>query len=377
MGQSEINIPIKKLDELKQTRDFELFWNNCQTIFRGSLVWDNILRLKKEGFPDNLSDLLSSFKKEDKNFGNELLNAQKKGDYKEIGRMFFVLALRHIIDVKKRILNLKEDSIIKSLPSKLGHGLVLPFFVFDCLTYGPISEKVNALGRKKLKECLALFIGLWIEIYEVLRIEEETYISNPKREKQIDEFIGEKPKGMLKYYDLLESGSGTEELKREMKRLIKENPDFFDPYLTLADILEEEEKYLKAEEVLKKAYSRAMNLIVDKNGNFPRHIPWGILENRHIVRAISRWAYELWELDRPSYALEIFRRLLKSNPNDNIGARYEILAIRMGYEPDYAGKMFPAKMPGYVDAIKSEDWFRKNSKKFPEEFNWWFKKMKE
>ncbi len=377
MTEDKFNNSSESIDELQQTKDFNIFWNNCQTLFKGSLLWGNILRIKKENVSEQFTAILSDFKKEDKDFGNRLLEAQKKEDYKEIGGIVFTLTLQHIIEVKKSIFKQKEDVIIKNLSSKLGQELVLPFFVFNGLIHNPISEKVNFLKGKQLKEYLALFVGLWTEIYEILRIEEKTYITNPRREKQINDFVGKELKGMTKYYDLLDSGLDTEELKREMNKLVKEYPNFLDSYLTLADILQEEDKFLEAEELLSKAYSRAMSLIVDKDGNFPKYIPWGVLENQHIVRAIDRWAYELWEKEREQYALEIFRKLLKSNPNDNIGARYEILAIRMDYEPDYAEEMFAAPTSGYIDAIKSEQWFKENAKKFPEEFNWWLKEARE
>ncbi len=377
MTEDKFDNSSESIDELQQTKDFNIFWNNCQTLFKGSLLWGSILRIKKENVSEQFTAILSDFKKEDKDFGNRLLEAQKKGDYKEIGGILFTLTLQHIIEVKKKIFKQKEDVIIKNFSSKLGQGLVLPFFVFNCLTHDSISEKVNFLKGKQLKEYLALFVGLWTEIYEILRIEEKTYITNPRREKQINDFVGKELKGMTKYYDLLESDLDTEELKREMNKLVKEYPGFLDSYLILADILQEEEKYLEAEELLSKAYSRAMSLIVDKDGNFPKYIPWGVLENRHIVRAIDRWAHELWEEGRAQYALEIFQKLLRSNPNDNIGARYEILAIRMDYEPDYAEEMFPASTSGCIDAIKSEQWFEENAKKFPEEFNWWFKEARE
>ncbi|NQU77701.1 hypothetical protein HQ544_03315 [Candidatus Falkowbacteria bacterium] len=116
---------------------------------------------------------------------------------------------------------------------------------------------------------------------------------------------------------------------------------------------------------------------VDKRGNWPESMPWGFLENRHLIRALVVFARELWEQERPDYALYLYRKLLKTNPNDNIGARYEILAIQLGLDPDYAEEMFPASMPGAVDAIKSDDWFQKNAKKFPEDFDWWFKAVGE
>ena len=39
--------------------------------------------------------------------------------------------------------------------------------------------------------------------------------------------------------------------------------------------------------------------------------------------------------------------------------------------------MFELKdMPGYMDAVKTIKWFEKMSKKFPEEFDWWYKAVK-
>ncbi|MFN3467731.1 MAG: tetratricopeptide repeat protein [Candidatus Brocadiales bacterium] len=193
----------------------------------------------------------------------------------------------------------------------------------------------------------------------------------------MEEFVGEDSAGMSQYYDLLERDLEPDQLKKGMRRLIKKDPMFFDPYLELADILEEEGNHEEARKLLKDAYVKAVRLISDRNGNWPKALDWGFLENRHIIRAIARWAHELWGEGRPELALEIYRRLLKSNPNDNIGARYEILAIRMGYNSNYSEKLFSGIGPGFVDADKSDEWFEKNARKFPEEFEWWFKEVGE
>lgn len=58
-------------------------------------------------------------------------------------------------------------------------------------------------------------------------------------------------------------------------------------------------------------------------------LEWGWLENRHIIRTILNKAISLWENNHMDEALNLFRNLLKTNPNDNVGARYYILAIRM------------------------------------------------
>lgn len=75
--------------------------------------------------------------------------------------------------------------------------------------------------------------------------------------------------------------------------------------------------------------------------------------------------------------MTILRKLLKSNPGDNIGARFDILAIHLGLKHDYEKKFACGDMSGYLDAFKVCRWFDKHSKKFPEEFGWWFKAMQE
>jgi hypothetical protein len=136
-----------------------------------------------------------------------------------------------------------------------------------------------------------------------------------------------------------------------------------------------EGKEKEAKALLKDAYEKAMRGIIDKNGNWPKVMEWDWFVNRHLIRAIERWARELWFDGKTAEALEIFRNLLKTNYNDNIGARYCILAIRMGLGPGYEEQF--AVEPGFIDAEKIYKWFRKHSKKFPEEFDWWWKEVRQ
>lgn len=200
-----------------------------------------------------------------------------------------------------------------------------------------------------------------------------TKITNPRRRKRIEEFVDKDHKVMGRYYDLLDEEITPAKLKKEMKKLIEKDPDFYDSYLIVAEILKSEGKEKEARKLLYTTYEKALKRIVDKNGNFPEVVLWGWLENRHLIRTIDAWAWELWEEGKTEGALEIFRELLQSNPNDNIGARYNILAIRLGLDSDYE-KVFAIKgEPGLCDALKAADWFDKHSPKFPEEFSWWFK----
>ena len=202
-------------------------------------------------------------------------------------------------------------------------------------------------------------------------------ITNPRRRKRMEEFWDNDHEAMEEYYDLLEKKLSTGKMKKEMQKLIQKDPDFYDPYLIVADILESEGRSGEARELRCTAYERALRRVVDKEGNFPKRLEWGWLENRHLLRAIGAWAEELWEQGKREEALEILRELLRSNPHDNIGARHDILAIRLGLGTDYEKKFAVKDTPGYLDAFKLSEWFKKHSKKFHDEFGWWFKAVKD
>lgn len=199
-------------------------------------------------------------------------------------------------------------------------------------------------------------------------------IKNARRTNQIVEFIDKDHKVANEYYEFLDNDLSLEQLKRSLKRLIDEDPLFFDSYLILADIFYDEGRFNQAKDLLQRAFKKAMMKIVNKEGKWPKIMEWGWVENRHIIRTLDRWATELWDDGKTEDALTILRNLLKSNPSDNIGARYGILAIRMNLDSSYE-LQFSAPLPGYINAYEISKWFEKNSKKFPEEFDWWRKEI--
>ncbi len=81
----------------------------------------------------------------------------------------------------------------------------------------------------------------------------------------------------------------------------------------------------------------------------------------------------MWELGEKNEALRILQQLLTSNPNDNIGARYAIVALLEGYESYEAWEEQFVVEGGYgLDAIAVDEWFNKHAKKYPQEIGWWF-----
>jgi tetratricopeptide (TPR) repeat protein len=189
--------------------------------------------------------------------------------------------------------------------------------------------------------------------------------------KQI-EYLDKDHKVMSDFYDLCEihDGSNTLSVKRQLENLIKKDPDYLDPYLFLREILQEKSNSGEAEKLLDDAYRRAIELITDKKGNWPDILEWAYLENRHIIRTILNKALSLWENEETDDALELFRKLLKTNPGDNVGARDYILAIRMDMSFEDFERRF--NKGGFYDN-EMINWFEKNYKKFPDEFDWWEK----
>lgn len=193
------------------------------------------------------------------------------------------------------------------------------------------------------------------------------------------EFIDEYRDVMGDYYEFCEKcNSGKIQsigsLKKQIKQLIDKDPDFLDPYILLYDLLKKEGNPQKAQEVLDDAYERAIHLITDRNGNWPDTLEWINLENRHIIRTILNKAIQLWETSDFEGALDLFRKLLKTNPGDNVGARQFILAIRMGMTFDEFEGRF--NKGGYYD-MELMDWFEDNYRAFPDEFGWWEEAVKE
>ena len=107
-----------------------------------------------------------------------------------------------------------------------------------------------------------------------------------------------------------------------------------------------------------------MRLVLDENGKFPTSLPWLYMENRHIIRVMFNFALLLWLNSDTKNALVILNRLLKSNPNDNIGARYMIVAILDGIKSNYELEKMFDNGSGYINWEAQEKWFLKAAKKY-------------
>ena len=130
-------------------------------------------------------------------------------------------------------------------------------------------------------------------------------------------------------------------------------------------------EHKKAIKIMENGLKRAIDL-VDNNGRFPDELPWGFMENRHIIRMIFNFGMFVWMNEDKEIALNIFMELLKSNHNDNIGARYSIVAILEGFnsQEEYE-EQFESKDGQSMDYTELEEWFYKSAKKHKEVIGWW------
>lgn len=130
------------------------------------------------------------------------------------------------------------------------------------------------------------------------------------------------------YYEGLEfiDGGKTSDGIRCFEKALKLDKSYVDAYNGLGtayfytDVRRSESYYQKAYTITKKKFPK-----------WPRRLEWGILENRQYLRAIHYYGLMLWRRNKLKKAMELFKLLLKLNPNDNQGARYLVAAIYEGY----------------------------------------------
>lgn len=172
------------------------------------------------------------------------------------------------------------------------------------------------------------------------------------------------------YNDFIENQTDDKEENIEkLNEIIKKDPDFFDTYLLLHDNYASLGDLEKASEILGEGYKRVTALIV-KNETFPEKLLWANLENRHIIRMLFNYATFLWTVGEYENGLYVFMQLLKSDNEDNIGARYSIVAILEGYDNiDEFEEDFKDK-----ETQSIENWFNKNVKKHTQLMGWWIDK---
>lgn len=133
------------------------------------------------------------------------------------------------------------------------------------------------------------------------------------------------------YYDALEYLEMGNDKKGEvlLKKAINLNEDFVAPYLGMVTVYKLRRNSKKVKEYTNLAFEKTKK----KFPKWPKEMPWGVLENRQYFRAICGKAILYHENKEKKEAEELYRLVLKLNPNDNQGVRYLLAALYVGKHP--------------------------------------------
>jgi len=141
------------------------------------------------------------------------------------------------------------------------------------------------------------------------------------------------------YYDALELlDCGKAGAKKALKLLdvaLKMDEDYVQTYVGFVSVYGNLGKKKEFEKAVKMAYEKTLK----KFPKWPKSMEWGWMENRAYLRAIQYMAEWHWDNGENDKAIELFRLLLKLNPNDNQGARYEIAALYAGLHGEDVNRM--------------------------------------
>lgn len=136
------------------------------------------------------------------------------------------------------------------------------------------------------------------------------------------------------YYDGLEAVSDGRlgEAERSYRETLNLDPSFPGGYEGLAIVATERGKEAEARKLIDVAFEKVLAVYP----KWPRRLPWGVIENRPILRVIQMQAMHHHEDGNRREAKELYDLLLKLNPSDNQGIRYLLAALRKGLPPDEA-----------------------------------------
>ncbi len=151
------------------------------------------------------------------------------------------------------------------------------------------------------------------------------------------------------YYDAMDM-LGVKDFSKAEELLLKAkemDPDYVQTYVGLVSAYAREKDKIKREECIKIGYEKTLKLFP----KWPKRMEWGFLENRAYLRAIGYMADLHWDNGDYEKAEELFRLVLKLNPGDNQGIRYEISAMLAGFSGPDLNKMFE-------EGERKQDWGR-------------------
>ena len=134
-----------------------------------------------------------------------------------------------------------------------------------------------------------------------------------------------------KYNEFIEEKNIYSHESKELyfKFIISLNNSVYDAYISLMELYFKNNEFNKGIDIIKVGYNTLLKNEFDNK--FPKKLNYYEIGNRSIYRLIYNYADMLWIIDENDKAMDIFKKLLKINPSDNIGVRYAICGMLEGY----------------------------------------------
>ena len=142
------------------------------------------------------------------------------------------------------------------------------------------------------------------------------------------------------YYDamdLLDDGrSGAKKAEKLLMKALEIDSHYPQTYIGLVCVYGALKNKKKAGESIKNAY----NETIKKFPKWPKEMPWGDMDNRAYMRAIQYRADLYADEGEKEMAMDLYRLLLRLNPNDNQGVRYTVSGVYAGISGEEINEMF-------------------------------------
>ena len=133
--------------------------------------------------------------------------------------------------------------------------------------------------------------------------------------------------------DLVEDETEFNRVFQYLVNLTEKAPDFLKPYedvLLMISRIEPVPELVLLQDKIEVQFIESCHRIAEKHNVFNKQIAWGWHENRPLIRGLYSHADILWKEGKLDEAHELFSKILKTNENDNIGARYSVKATKEG-----------------------------------------------
>ncbi len=183
------------LDKVSKATDFKDYYKAQREIFNNFIgTWKYVEdMLDKKNPVEEYEKLITSFgekaeldKKKDlsaeqkkkieviEKFHQQILDLLNKKEYEKVSQQLFYVLLGNVLEhIGKADVDMQKFNIQQDLYPYLKLPLSLTFFLFQNLTFGPMSKKVNELSKEFLQKYCALFLALWRTTFELMQYEKQ------------------------------------------------------------------------------------------------------------------------------------------------------------------------------------------------------------